>query len=136
MHATKNHPLSHTGEAAPALTSDRAGQAASPALPVSGAVQFVPSQQMVDLIGVIDDIALQTSTLAQTAAVEAARAGQDREFALVAAEVKSLAQRSTAAVKEIRGMIGDSVRKARQMDEDRQREFSERARRWKKSLAA
>jgi len=97
----------------------------------------VPSHKIVGIIGVIDEIALQTRSVAQSAAAEAARAGeQGRGFAQVAAEVKSLAQRSAAAVKEIKGMMGDSVYKAGMADEDRQREFEERAKRWQKSLAA
>jgi methyl-accepting chemotaxis protein len=136
MHVTRPHPLPQAAEAAPALTSNIAGQAPPSAVPVSGDVHYVPSQHIVDIIGVIDEIALQTCTLARTAAIEAARTGPDREFAKVATEVKNLAQRSTAAVKEIRGMIGESVSKARQADEDLQREFSERAKRWRNSLAA
>ncbi|WP_322997779.1 methyl-accepting chemotaxis protein [Castellaniella sp.] len=71
------------------------------------------SQQVADIIGVIDSIAFQTNILALNAAVEAARAGeQGRGFAVVAAEVRALAQRSAGAAKEIKDLIDTSVQAA------------------------
>src|SRR5471030_3329147 len=72
------------------------------------------SAKIADIITIIEGIAFQTNILALNAAVEAARAGEEgRGFAVVAGEVRNLAQRSSAAAKEIKGLIDTSVERVR-----------------------
>jgi len=68
------------------------------------------SRKVVEVVGVIDGLAVQTHMLALSAAVEAARAGEHGlGLAVVAGEVRTLAQRSASAAQEIKALIAESA---------------------------
>jgi methyl-accepting chemotaxis protein len=89
--------------------AQRSGEIVSQAVTAMTAIEG-SSQQVSQIIGVIDEIAFQTNLLALNAGVEAARAGEaGRGFAVVAQEVRALAQRSADAAKEIKILISTST---------------------------
>jgi methyl-accepting chemotaxis protein len=88
--------------------AERGGQVVRNAIDAMSEIEK-SSQQIGQIIGVIDEIAFQTNLLALNAGVEAARAGEaGRGFAVVASEVRALAQRSAEAAKEIKALISAS----------------------------
>ena len=89
-------------------STQQSGQIVAKAVEAMGRIEG-SSDQISNIITVIDEIAFQTNLLALNAGVEAARAGEaGKGFAVVAQEVRELAQRSAKAAKEIKELIRSS----------------------------
>ena len=90
-------------------TAGRGNQAVARIVETMGRISN-SSVRISDITQVIDGLAFQTNILALNAAVEAARAGdQGRSFAVVASEVRTLAQRCAGAAREIKALIAEST---------------------------
>ncbi|MDO1582892.1 methyl-accepting chemotaxis protein [Rhizobium oryzicola] len=88
--------------------AEHSGTVVSRAIEAMNAIE-ASSNEISNIIGVIDEIAFQTNLLALNAGVEAARAGDaGKGFAVVAQEVRELAQRSASAAKDIKTLIAKS----------------------------
>jgi len=73
------------------------------------------AKRISEIIYFMDNIAFQTNILALNASVEASRAGEHgRGFAVLAIEIRNLAQRSATSAREIKNLIGDSLEKVGQ----------------------
>jgi len=92
-------------------SAEKGGKSANDTMSAMADIQ-TSSSKISEIISTIDEIAFQTNLLSVNASVEAARAGvHGKGFKVVAAEVRSLAQRSASAAKEIKALINGSVRK-------------------------
>ncbi|MGP6087675.1 methyl-accepting chemotaxis protein [Antarctobacter jejuensis] len=89
--------------------AEQGGEVMARALQAMGSIAK-SSEQIAQIITVIDDIAFQTNLLALNAGVEAARAGESgKGFSVVASEVRGLAQRASESASEIKELVLNSA---------------------------
>lgn len=103
--ARRAHELSQTSE-----TATRQGDAIAREVAQSMQNIGLTGKQMTEIVQTIEGIAFRTNILALNASVEAARAGEyGRSFAVVAEEVRNLAQRCATASQDIRNLINTNI---------------------------
>jgi methyl-accepting chemotaxis protein len=113
----RNSENSQQAKQAAGLARDAADAGAKQMETMQAAMRAIKSasEDITKILKTIDEIAFQTNILALNAAVEAARAGDaGAGFAVVAEEVRNLAQRAAQAAKETAGKIEDSALKSQQ----------------------
>ena len=113
--ATRNSESAQRAKDLAGATRDAADQGSREMATMNEAMSAIraSSDGIARIIRTIDEIAFQTNILALNAAVEAARAGEaGAGFAVVAEEVRALAQRTVAAARETATKIEDSVTKS------------------------
>lgn len=107
---TAGHALSAARLVADAAHVAQAGEDGIERLVQTMAAIREGSQQVVDLVGVMDELAARTGTLALNAAVEVARTGgQGSGIAPIADEMRVLAQQSARAARQVRELVGQSM---------------------------